>query len=190
MLNVLVRNWWMVALRGLAAVIFGILAITWPGITLGVLIIFFGAFAFVDGVFDIAGAISGPSSERGWHLLQGASGIAIGIMVWAWPGLSALALLYLIAAWALVTGILEIVAAAGMGDFGRAWPLLLGGAISILFGIVLFANPGDGAIALVVTIGIFSIVLGSALIASGLSLSQLNERLTSRGARVSGASGQ
>src|SRR6476661_4227144 len=114
MFEVLARNWWMVALRGVAAIFFGIVAIAWPDITVGVLIIFFGAYALVDGAFSIAASFSAQSDDRWWYIVRGVAGIVAGLIAWSWPGLTALALLYIIAVWALFTGGAEIAAAVSL----------------------------------------------------------------------------
>ena len=188
MLSILARNWWMVTLRGVAAVLFGIVAIVWPDITVGVFVAFFGAYALVDGAFSVAGGIGGPSSDRWWYVLRGILGIAVGIITWVWPGLTALTLLYIIASWAIIAGIAEVAAAISLRQrITDEWLLVLSGAVSILLGFVLFAFPGEGAIALVTTIGIFAIVLGGSLAGSALSLRQLNADATSRGTGMGGA---
>ena len=153
---ILARNWWALALRGLVAVLFGIMAFAWPGITLGALVLLYGAYVLVDGVFAVAAAISGrPGGMPWWALLmEGLAGIAVGIMTFAWPGITALVLLYLIAAWAIVTGIFEIVTAIHLRREVRGeWMLALSGVLSILFGLALVVNPGAGALAVVWLIG-------------------------------------
>src|SRR5262245_7702154 len=109
----LARNWWLVVLRGVLAVLFGLTAFVWPGVTCLVLVLFFGAYAFVDGVFAvITGLVRFGESSRWWiFLLEGLVGIAVGVVTFLWPGITSLALIYLVAAWAIVTGVLEIGAA-------------------------------------------------------------------------------
>jgi uncharacterized membrane protein HdeD (DUF308 family) len=168
MIDVLRRNWWMPALRGLIAVIFGILAIIWPGLTVLTLIIFFGAFAIVDGVFAIGTAIWRAEQRMEWWplLAEGILGIIIGIIAFVWPSLTALGLLYVIGAWAIITGAVEIVAALRLrAMIPNEWFLIVSGALSVLWGLILFIFPGTGAIALVWLIGIFAIIYGVALIA-------------------------
>ena len=140
MVIVLARNWWALVLRGLFAVLFGIIALAWPGITLGVLVLLYGAYALADGVFAIAAVMAGQTGGRPWWslLVEGLVGIAVGIMTFAWPGITALVLLYLIAAWAVVTGIFEIIAAIRLREEIRGeWLLALSGILSILFGVAL-----------------------------------------------------
>jgi uncharacterized membrane protein HdeD (DUF308 family) len=183
MLNVLARNWWMVALRGVAAVLFGIIAIVYPDITVGVLVAFFGAWALVDGAFSVAAGLAGPSGDRLWYILGGIASIAIGVIAWVWPDLTALTLLYIIATWAVILGTFQIATAIALREWlTQEWMLILSGAISILFGIVLFAFPGEGAIALVTTIGIFSIALGGSLIGLAIRLRSLNQGSATSGA--------
>src|SRR4051794_18320940 len=152
MVMVLARNWWALVLRGLFAVLFGIMAFAWPGITLGALVLLYGAYALVDGIFAIAAALAGRTGGLPWWamLLEGVAGIAVGIMTFAWPGITAIVLLYLIAAWALVTGVLEIVAAIRLcREIRGEWLLALSGILSVLFGLALVVNPGAGALAVV-----------------------------------------
>ncbi len=190
MLTILARNWWMVALRGVAAVTFGITAMIWPGITLGVLIAFFGAYAIFDGGFSIASAFSGPNKDRFWYLIAGLAGIGIGITAWAWPGLTALALLWMIASWAIIIGALQIAAAITLRDrLTREWLLILSGIISILFGLTLAAFPGDGAVALVTTIGFFSMLYGGSLIGFAWRLRGMDHRQSTSGSGLGAAIG-
>jgi uncharacterized membrane protein HdeD (DUF308 family) len=173
----------MIALRGIAAILFGLTAIVWPDITVGVLVAFFGAWAIVDGSFSAASSLAGHESYRWGYLFGGIASNANGGIDWAWPELTALTLLYIIAGWAVIVGTFEIAAAVALREWlTREWMLILSGAVSILFGIVLFAFPGEGAIALVTTIGIFSVILGGSLIGLALRLRSLNQGPTTRGA--------
>ena len=156
-------SWSALALRGVLAIIFGLLVFAWPGISLWVLVLFFGANALIDGVLAIVAAVRGSASGARWWgmLLQGILGIATGIITFLWPGLTALVLLYFIAAWAIVIGVFEIVAAIRLRkEIQGEWLLALRGVLAIVFGVILFANPGAGALALVWLIGAFSIALG------------------------------
>jgi uncharacterized membrane protein HdeD (DUF308 family) len=167
MLAMLARNWWVFALRGLLAIIFGVLAFIWPGLTLLTLVLLFGVYALVDGVFAVvSGIASYGRNERWWAvLLGGVAGIVIGLLTFFWPGTTALALLYFIAAWALVTGILQIVAAIQLRRvITNEWMMILNGIASIIFSVLLFIFPGAGALSLLWLIGAYAIVFGILLI--------------------------
>ncbi|MBV8678596.1 MAG: HdeD family acid-resistance protein [Planctomycetaceae bacterium] len=179
MVIVLARNWWALVLRGLFAVLFGIIALAWPGITLGALVLLYGAYALADGVFAIASVMAGRTWGRPWWslLVEGLVGIAVGIMTFAWPGITALVLLYLIAAWAFVTGIFEIVAAIRLREEIRGeWLLALSGILSVLFGVALVIWPGAGALALIWVIGAYAIAFGVLMIALGFRLRSWSRR--------------
>ena len=163
MLEKFTHNWWMFAVRGVAAVIFGILALIWPGQALQALVLVFGAYALVDGIFAvIAGIAARKYFDRWWAvLLEGTVGILVGLLTFFWPNITALVMVYFIAAWALITGIFEIVAAIQLRRvITGVWMYILGGLLSILFGILLFVFPGAGAVSLVWMIGIYAIVFG------------------------------
>lgn len=164
LLPVLSRNWWALALRGLAAILFGILAFAWPGITLFVLVIFFGAYLLVDGIFAIVAAVRAAGEEARWWLLliEGVLGVVAGLVAFFWPGLTALALLYLVAAWAIVTGIMEIVGAIRLRqEIVGEWALILSGVLSFIFGVLLVVIPARaGLLSLTWLIGIYAIAFG------------------------------
>lgn len=163
LLGVLADHWWLFLLRGLAAIIFGVLAFVWPGITLLTLILFYGAFALVDGVFSLIAAIGGGAMRgpRWWLVLVGVIGIAIGILTFLWPGVTALVLLFFIAGWAIATGAFQIAGAIQLRkEIDNEWLLILSGALSVLFGIALLVAPGAGAIALLWVIAAYAIVYG------------------------------
>ena len=180
MVMTLARNWWILALRGLCAIIFGILAFVWPGVTLGVLVLLYGAYALVDGVLAIVAALS-KRQESGlpwWALLlEGLLGIAAGIVTFVWPGITALFLLFLIAGWAIVTGVFEIIAAIRLRKEieGELW-LALSGILSIIFGVLLFVRPGAGALTVVWLIGAYAIFFGIFLLALAFRLKRFKER--------------
>jgi uncharacterized membrane protein HdeD (DUF308 family) len=176
--------WWILAIRGAAAVVFGILALFWPGITILALVIVFGAYAIVDGVFSLIGAMRGtPGESRPWMVVVGVLGIVAGILTFLWPGITALVLLMLIAAWFVVTGIFEIIAAVRLRAVIRnEWMTAVTGVLSVIFGILLFIWPVRGAVALAWLIGIFAIVYGVALLAAAFRV----HALTAGGPRPSG----
>lgn len=172
MVETLTRYWWVVALRGVLAVLFGITALVWPGITLFALVVLFGAYSLVDGVFTLAAALGwqvrGTTATGGriWLFVQGVAGIIIGVLAFVWPGITALALLWLIGIWAIVIGVLEVVAAVRLRrELRREWLLGLSGAATALFGILLIAWPAAGALTLIALIGISAVVFGVALLA-------------------------
>lgn len=176
MWTLLSRNWWVFLLRGVLAVIFGILALIWPDVTLLTLIILFGAYALVDGIFAIiAGIAAYGTAERWWaEVIEGVLGMAIGLLTLFWPGATALVVLYFIAAWAVVTGILEIAAAIQMRRYiSGEWLLILSGAVSVIFGLLLFLFPGAGALGLITVIGAFAILFGILLIVLAFRLRNL-----------------
>ena len=155
--------WWMLLIRGIFLVLFGILAVTWPGLALYTFIIFFSVFALVHGLMAVIGSIANRAGNEDWWLvlLEGVVSIIIGIMAFAWPGVTALMLAYFIAAWALIMGILRIYGAIKLRKVIEGeWLLIIGGIISALFGIFVFARPLAGALVLAWLIGIYAIVFG------------------------------
>ncbi len=173
MLEALSRYWWLVVLRGVFAIIFGVLAFVWPGITIGALIILFGAYALVDGISSIITGISRRKSNSQWWvlLLEGIIGVVAGILAFVYPGMTALALLYFIAVWAILTGIMEVVAAIRLRkEIDNEWWLVLGGVLSIIFGLLLIIFPGSGALGLLWVIAAYSILFGIMLVILGFRL--------------------
>jgi uncharacterized membrane protein HdeD (DUF308 family) len=176
MFNLMTQNWWAVALRGLVAVLFGIAAFMWPGITLWILVALFGAYALVDGIFAVIEAFRRDVvGERWWALLfEGFAGIAIGILTFSWPRLTAMGLLYLIAFWAIVTGVFEVITAIRMRHEIRGeWMMALIGILSVAFGFLLVAFPLTGALSVVLIIGAYAFATGVLMIAFGFKLRSL-----------------
>lgn len=171
MLGTLADNWWLLLLRGLAAIAFGVIAFFWPGITLVALVYVWGAYAMVDGViaiwaaFNLSGGDAGP---RWWLGLSGVVGILVGVGTFVYPGMTALVLLMFIAVWVIFIGALQLYAALQLWKvIDNAWWLILGGLISIAFGVTLIGWPGTGALATVWTIAWYAVFFGCMLI--GLS---------------------
>jgi uncharacterized membrane protein HdeD (DUF308 family) len=183
--DMLSRNWWLVALRGVAGILFGLCTLVAPGISLAALVLLYGAYAFTDGLLAIVSAVRRRGAGNRWGLLlvEGLVGIAAGVLTVIWPGITALALLYLIAAWALVTGVLEIAAAIRLRKIiSDEWLLALSGVASVAFAVVLMLFPAAGALAVVLWIGAYAFVFGALLIALGLRLRSLGRPRTAHAA--------
>jgi uncharacterized membrane protein HdeD (DUF308 family) len=180
MLEKFSRNWWLYVVRGVVAVIFGILALIWPGLALQVLALVFGAYALADGIFAVIAGISSRGYFDQWWavLLEGLAGILIGVLTFFWPNITALVLLYFIAAWALITGIFEIVTAIQLRRvITNEWMYILGGLLSILFGVLLFVFPGTGALSVIWLIAIYAIVFGISEIILAFRLRSMGREL-------------
>ena len=179
----LAHIWKVTALRGAAAIAFALVILIWPNIGLTALIALFGAFALVSGVATIGGAFRIPMERghRAWLVVEGLLGVAVGVAVFVWPDLSALGLLYAIAAWAIALGSFEIVLAFVLPiSRGRSLLVVLGGLLSIAFGVIMFAEPGAGAIALLALIAAFALVSGIMQIAFALELRRVVGELEQR----------
>ncbi|RPH70762.1 MAG: HdeD family acid-resistance protein [Myxococcaceae bacterium] len=177
MIHELARNWGWIALRGALAIVFGVLALAWPASAFAAIVLLFGAYAFVDGVFALVALFRGAGRERFWMLvIEAVVGIGIGILTIARPAATALALLYYVGIWAILTGIFELVAAIRLRKeiTGEFW-LGLAGVLSIVFGVVLFAAPGPAALALAVWIGAYAIVFGVMLLLLAFRLRRFTE---------------
>jgi uncharacterized membrane protein HdeD (DUF308 family) len=160
-------NWWLLALRGLVAVLFGVLAFVWPGITLITLVWLFGAFALVNGLLSLVLAAKAPKGypRFGSLIFGGLLGILAGLVTFVMPGITALGLLILIAVWALVTGILEIIAAIKLRKIiTNEWLLILAGIASVAFGVILLLRPAAGALALIWWFGAWALIFGILMI--------------------------
>jgi uncharacterized membrane protein HdeD (DUF308 family) len=183
MLRTLAQNWWAIVLRGVCAVLFGVGAFAWPGITLAVLVLLYGAYALVEGVLAVAWALVGrQAGPFPWGvLLAGLAGVVVGVVTFLYPGLTGLALLYLIAAWAIIRGIFEIIAAFHLRkEIENEWLLALSGLLSLALGVVLVVAPGAGALAVLWWIGAFAIVFGVLTIMLGFRLKDLRDRVAPR----------
>jgi uncharacterized membrane protein HdeD (DUF308 family) len=175
----LARNWWTLVIRGVLAILFGILTFLWPAISLTVLVLFFGAYVLVDGIFALVSVLTNRAgSQWGWVLFEGIAGIIVGILTFIWPGITALVLLYLIAAWAIVTGIFEILAAIELRkEITNEWFYIIGGILSVAFGVIIVLFPGAGALGIILWIAAYAIVFGILLVVLGLRLRSWNETM-------------
>ena len=172
MLHALANNWWLLLLRGLCAILFGVLTFAWPGVTLLTLVLLYGAYALIDGVIAMAAAVRGGApAPRWWLAVVGLMGIAAGVVTLLLPGMTALLLLLFIAAWAIASGVMQIIGAIRLRkEIDNEWWLVAGGVLSVIFGLVLAVQPGTGALALLFVIGIYAIVHGVMLVSFSLRL--------------------
>jgi uncharacterized membrane protein HdeD (DUF308 family) len=169
----LANNWWVLLLRGLAALIFGVLAFTLPGATLIAVALVWGVYAAADGLLSLWAAISGKGAmaPRWWLFIVGIVGVLAGVVTFAWPVKTAFILLLFIGAWAVVTGVMQIVGAIRLRrEIEGEWLLILSGALSVVFGLLMFARPAAGALATVWIIGGFAILLGLTYVALAFRL--------------------
>jgi uncharacterized membrane protein HdeD (DUF308 family) len=180
--------WWALALRGAIAILFGLAALLRPGIALEALILLFGAYALVDGVFSIVGVFGGTrSGTPRWILLvEGVAGILAGVIAFVFPILTAVVFLYLIAAWAIVTGIAEIATAMRLRQEIRGeWALIVGGVLSVLFGVLLgVVGPFAGILSLIWLIGAYAIAFGVLLLVTAFRVRGQDDQGDQRPRRV------
>jgi uncharacterized membrane protein HdeD (DUF308 family) len=167
------KHWWQVAARGLIALLFGIMLLAWPGVSLFIFAILFGAFAFVDGIFTLVAAVNykAGAGQRTWLFVRGILGIIVGIITFFWPAITELALVLLIGAWALVTGIMELnFAFRSVRETGAKWLFAVSGILSIILGILLLVRPIAAVIAVIWIIGAYAVIAGIVLIVLGFRL--------------------
>jgi len=167
LLHTLGRAWWLVLLRGIAAILFGILALAWPQVTLVSLVLLWGAWALIDGVTAlVAGWKAKDGGKPMWQIvLVGVVGIVAGVLTFVMPGVTAIALLIMIAVWAIVSGVFQIVAAIRLRkEIANEWMLILSGALSVVFGVLMIISPGAGALAVLWMIGSFAMAFGVLLV--------------------------
>lgn len=170
--EVLADNWWAVGLRGILGIVFGLICLLTPGVALGAFVILFAAYMFVDGGFAIASAWKAARSGERWGLLivEGLVDIAAGLLAVIWPAITMVALIWLVAIWAIVSGALMLYAAFTLNrDHGRWW-LALGGIASVIFGIVLLLAPVVGAVVLTWWLGAYALVFGVLLLVLAFQL--------------------
>jgi uncharacterized membrane protein HdeD (DUF308 family) len=178
-LNLITRNWWLLLLRGIVSILFGVLAFAWPGPTVLALTLLFGAYALADGILSLIAAVNGSdrSAPPWWLLLVGLLGIAAGIIAFLWPGKTAFALVVMIGAWAVTIGIFEILGAIRLrNQIDDEWWLILAGIFSVLFGLAVLLRPAAGALAVVWLIAAYAILSGILMVAFSFRLKGLHER--------------
>ncbi len=186
---ILAQNWWAVALRGVFAILFALIALFWPGATILSLVLFFSAYMLVDGVFGIVAAVRAASQNQRWGLLvlEGIMDILVGVIAFAWPGLTALFFVTLMAIWSLITGILMIVAAFKLNPaYGRGW-LIFSGLVSVLFGVALLIAPLIGAVVLAWWLGAYAMVFGITLLVLAFKLTSRKDSLGGSATATRGA---
>lgn len=169
----LARNWWSLVLRGLLGIAIGVVTFLWPGITLAALVFLFAGYAFVDGVLSLSGAMRAAAAHERWAalLIEGMVGIAAAVVTVIWPAITALSLVFLIAAWAIVTGIAEIAAAVRLRrHVSGEWLLALSGIASVIFGVLAAAIPLAGALVIALWFGVYAFVFGVILVTLGFRL--------------------
>lgn len=176
--------WWDLVLRGIVAILFGLLALIWPAITLMALVVLFAVYAILDGVIALTALFTPEGRSRWWSfLLVGLLGIAAGIVALSYPHIAALALYIIIASWAILIGIVELGAAlAGSEEMGSRWLWALSGILSLVFGVLLFAYPVKGLLAVVWLIGFWALFRGIMLIIAGFEYKSAINAATLRGA--------
>jgi uncharacterized membrane protein HdeD (DUF308 family) len=177
------RNWWVLLLRGAVAILFGILTFLQPGISLASLVLLFGAYALADGILGAWTAVSHRKDRENWWvlLLEGLVGIGVGVLTLFNPGVTALALLFYIAIWAIATGVLEIVTAVRLRkEIEGEWMLVLAGLASVAFGVLLMARPGAGALAVLWLIASYAIVFGVLLVVLAFRVKGVARRIEAR----------
>ncbi len=173
LLTAFASHWWVLLLRGIFAVLFGVLAFMVPGLTLVALVFLYGAYALIDGVTAL---FVGGRAREWWMILAGVLGLVVGVLTFIFPGITAFWLLILIASWAVVRGLFEIVAAIQLRkELTNEWMLILGGVLSIIFGVLLFLNPAAGAMAMVWLIGAYALVFGIMMIVLSFRLRGLRK---------------
>ena len=167
---VLAKNWWALVIRGIAGIIFGIIAFAWPGITLAALVLLFGAYALIDGVACLVAAVRAVKSHERWGslTLEGVAGIVAAVVTVLWPAITALSLIFVIAAWAIITGVFEIVAAVRLRKLIQGeWLLALSGIASLIFGVLIAIAPLAGALVIAIWVGAYALVFGFLMVALG-----------------------
>jgi uncharacterized membrane protein HdeD (DUF308 family) len=174
---VIVGDWRAYVVRGLLALLFGIATLIWPDITLWVLVVLFGAYVLIDGIMILAAVITrapGTQAERGWLIFHGIVGVGVGLLTLIWPDVTALVLLFLIAAWAALSGIMQLALAIRLRrEIDNEWLLVVSGGLSIAFALLLVITPGAGALVITWLIAWFALLYGVVLLLLALRLRKL-----------------
>jgi uncharacterized membrane protein HdeD (DUF308 family) len=168
MIEALKRGWWLLVFRGVFAVLFGVLTFVWPNITLLTLVFLFGAYALVNGIFTLGLSVRAPKGTPGivTIVLLGLLGVVAGILTFVYPGITALSLLWIIAFWAIFTGVFEVAAAIRLRkELSNEWVLILSGLLSVVFGVLVMLNPSAGALSILLLIGVYAILFGIMMLA-------------------------
>lgn len=179
MLSTLTNNWWMLTIRGVLAILFGVAAFVWPGLTAAVLVMLFGAYALVDGTVAVIAAIAGKVDSNRWlFALSGVVGIGVGVITFAAPGITLASLYLLIAAWAIIRGVIDLIGAFQVTGEGvsRAW-MVAGAVVAMIYGVVMFTAPSIGFLTTLFLIGSFSIAYGITEIGLGSRVRKMGETL-------------
>ena len=180
MLAVLARNWWLIAIRGIAAIAFGVVAFLWPGVTVVVLIALFGAYALIDGISLLASLVRGDREARrhAWAVgVMGVLGVLAAVVTFLVPGLTALSLVYVVGFWSIAVGVFQVLAAIRLRQEmeGELW-LALGGIVAVLFGAYIVAFPGAGLLSLIWLVGAWAVIFGIAHLVLAWRLRELADR--------------
>jgi uncharacterized membrane protein HdeD (DUF308 family) len=180
-MDLLVNNWWALAIRGVVAILFGVATLFWPNLTLIALLLLFASYALIDGIFAIAAAFQGEKggSTTGLLILEGLIGVGAAVVTVLWPGITAQALVVLIGAFAICRGVIEIAAAIRLRKVIRnEWALGVAGLLAVALGVLLLLYPSSGAVAMALWIGVFALAIGVALLALALELRSLQRKIT------------
>ena len=180
----LARNWWSLVIRGILGIVIGLITFVWPGITLMALVFLFAGYALVDGAVSLAGAAHAAQARERWAalLIEGLLGIAAAVITVLWPAITALSLVFVIAAWAILTGVAEVVAAVRLRrHISGEWLLALAGIASVVFGVLVAAVPVAGALVIAIWFGAYALVFGVMLLVLGFRLRTWDRALPTHG---------
>src|ERR1700760_1650523 len=180
----LARNWWSLVIRGMLGIVIGLITFMWPSITLLALVYLFAAYALVDGVTSLAGAAHAAQAHERWAalLIEGLLGIVAAVITVLWPAITALSLVFAIAAWAILTGVAEVVAAVRLRRYiSGEWLLALAGTASVVFGVLVAAVPLAGALVIAIWFGAYALVFGVMLLVLGFRLRTWERALPGHG---------